>query len=51
MVEILQKTQDKNEIIKELEKRKIPVEKESVYTFLDQLLGAVASEKPGNYHY
>ena len=50
MVEILQKTQDKNEIIKELEKRKIPVEKESVYNFLDQLLGALASEKPGNHY-
>lgn len=45
MFEILQKTQDKNEIIEELEKRELSVEKESVQDFLDQLLAALASEK------
>jgi hypothetical protein len=37
ILEILEKAQDKHEIIQELEKRNVTIEKKYVYDFLDEL--------------
>lgn len=42
--EILQETQDENEIMNELTKRKISIEKESLHKFLNQLVATLSSK-------